>query len=87
LNKSNLLLKNILQNAQVLQLLTMNIKTEIIHKSYSEYLVGSLGWKALSSNLKGEASALSGVCIMALIKVENVSWEEISVINLSCYRI
>ncbi len=31
---SSLLLKNILQDTQTLQLFTMNIKTEIIYKSY-----------------------------------------------------
>ncbi len=33
-NKSSLLLNIIIQNTQTLQLFTMNIKTEIIYKSY-----------------------------------------------------
>ena len=34
LNRSSLLLSNILQNAQTLQLFTANIKTESIYKIY-----------------------------------------------------
>jgi hypothetical protein len=34
LNKSSLLLKNILQNTQTLQLYTITIKTESIYKTY-----------------------------------------------------
>ncbi len=34
LNRSNLLLKNILQNTQTVQLFTINIETESIYKSY-----------------------------------------------------
>jgi hypothetical protein len=34
MNKSNLLMKNILQNTQALQLFTIDIRTEIIYKSY-----------------------------------------------------
>ncbi len=37
LNKSSLLPKNILQSPQILQLFTMNIKTEIIYKSYLKF--------------------------------------------------
>jgi len=33
-NKSSLLLKIILQNMQILQLFTINMKTESIYKSY-----------------------------------------------------
>jgi hypothetical protein len=37
--------------------------------------------------IKRERSASCGYRIIALIKVENVSQERISVINLNCYRI
>jgi hypothetical protein len=42
-NKSSLLLKDISQNAQTLQLFAMNIKTEIIYKSYLKYQSARLG--------------------------------------------
>jgi hypothetical protein len=42
LNKSSLLLKYILQNTQTLELLTINIKTEIIHQT----LLKMPSWKA-----------------------------------------
>ncbi len=35
-NKSSLLLMIILKNAQTLQLFTVNIKTEIVYKSYQK---------------------------------------------------
>jgi hypothetical protein len=37
LNKSSLVLKNILQSPQILQLFTMNIKTDFFYKSYLKF--------------------------------------------------
>ncbi len=42
-NKSSLLLKTILQSTQTLHMLTMNIKTRIIYKSYKNAKQGGLG--------------------------------------------
>ncbi len=42
-NKSSLLQNNILQNAQTLQLFTINIKTEIIYKTYYNFDQPGLG--------------------------------------------
>ncbi len=42
-NKSRLLLKIILQDAQMLQLFPQMIETESIHKSYSNAKLGGLG--------------------------------------------
>jgi hypothetical protein len=51
-NKSNLLLMIILKNAQTLQLFTVNIKTEIVYKSYQKCRDCGLGWKVLDFIIK-----------------------------------
>ncbi len=53
-NKSSLLPRNILQNAQTY---TMNIKTEGIYKSYLKYQAGRLGWRDLGAYKKKGWSA------------------------------
>ncbi len=50
LNKSSLILTNILQNTQTFQLLTMNIKTEIIHKKLLK-MASWMAWGKGSSGL------------------------------------
>jgi len=42
LSKSRLILKNILQNTQMLQLFTINIRPERIYKRYSKRQAGKL---------------------------------------------
>ncbi len=62
----------------------MIIKTEIIYKSHYKYYAELLGWKDPAIYLKEGRSActLSGDSRVVLAKVESVSWECISVINL-----
>jgi len=62
----------------------MIIKTEIIYKSDYKYHAELLGWKDPAIYLKEGRGActLSGDSRVVLAKVESVSWECISVINL-----
>ncbi len=62
----------------------MIIKTEIIYKSHYKYYAEWPGWKDPVIYLKEGRSActLSGDSRVVLAKVESVSWECISVINL-----
>jgi hypothetical protein len=50
LNKSSLLLKYILQNTQTLELLTINVKTEIIYQK----LLKMPSWKAWAERSKDQ---------------------------------
>ncbi len=67
----------------------MIIKTESVYKSYLKCQVRRLGWRDLVVKLKagGGVNALSGSSRVVLIKVENVSWERIFIIDLNCYMI
>jgi hypothetical protein len=69
--------------------LPMNIKTESAYKGYKKFPAGRLGWRDLVVYLKevGSASALGLDCRTVLVKVENVSQEKISVLNLINYRV
>ncbi len=78
MNKSSLLLKNILQNAKTLQLLTMNIKTESIYK-----VIKMPSWKAWGDTYSfikrgGGAQALKvRVAEFPWLEVKNISWENV----------
>ncbi len=62
----------------------MIINIESIYKSYKNARLGGLGAKTKWSNYKWrEAQALLREA--TLIKVENVSLEQISIIDLNCY--
>ncbi len=87
-NKSRLLLKIQMPNTQTLQLSTNNFKTENITNFITNAKLKGLGQRDLMVLLKvgGSASTLRCGGRIILMKVENVSCDQISVIDLNHCR-
>ncbi len=66
-----------MQKAHILHWCTINIRTEFVLKDIKDTKLETWG---IYLKEGGSTSTLSGDCRIAIIKVENSSWEQMSVI-------